>query len=194
MRRRTCLLPLILLLAIPALTVAQRAGGAPPAARQVYVDGGGVIRWRDTREEVTLFGANYAIASSSDYRAAGYLTQDRKRIIDEDMAHFARMGWDGMRLAFWGDWQNSDRAGNLIANDHLDLLDYAIAKARERGIYILFNPIHTYNAGWPDALQDTFPGFAAHTPKDRLGTDQGAIAAQVNYLKQILRHGNPYTG
>jgi hypothetical protein len=194
MPRLTRLLPLALLLAASAAARAQRADTSVAATRRAYVDGEGVIRWADTREEVRLFGANYAIASSSDYRAAGYLTSDRKRLIDEDVAHFARMGWNGMRLAFWGDWQASDRAGNLIANDHLDLLDYLVAKARERGIYILFNPIHTYHAGWPDAMGDTFPGFAAHTPKDRLGTDPAAIAAQVNYLGQILRHVNPYTG
>src|SRR5687768_12131766 len=153
--------------------------GRADAQRTVFVDPAGVIRWRDTREEVTLFGANYALPSSSDYRAAGYLTKDRKRLIDQDVAHFARMGWNGLRVAFWGDWQNADRAGNLIVNDHLDLADYLIARARERGIYILFNPIHTYNAGWPDAIRDTFPGFAAHVPKDRLGTDSAAIAAQV---------------
>jgi hypothetical protein len=193
MPRLLGLLSLVLLLSVPAVAHAQRADDAPQAFRQVYLDGEGVIRWTDTREEVVLFGANYALPSSSDYRAAGYLTQDRKRLIDQDVAHFARMGWDGLRVAFWGDWQNSDRAGNLITNDHLDLVDYLIAKARERGIYILFNPIHTYNAGWPDALRDTFPGFAAHIPKDRLGTDSAAIAAQVNYLKQILNHVNPYT-
>jgi hypothetical protein len=192
MLRLTRLLSVFLLLAVPLATNAQRAE-KPAPIRQVYIDHDGVIRWTDTREEVALFGANYAIASSGDYRAAGYLTHDRKRLIDEDMAQFARMGWTGVRVAFWGDWQNSDRAGNLIVNDHLDLVDYLISKARERGIYILFNPIHTYNAGWPDALQDTFPGFAAHIAKDKLGTDPAAIAAQVNYLKQILNHVNPYT-
>ncbi len=172
---------------------AQRADRAP-AARGVYLDGEGVIRWKDDRSEVTLFGANYAIASSSDFRAVGYLTQDRKRVVDDDLAHMARMGWDGMRLAFWGDWHNADRTGNLLVNEHLDLLDYVIAKCRERGIYVLFNPIHTYNAGWPDALSDTFPGFSAHIAKDKLGTDSAAIAAQVNYVRQILNHVNPYTG
>lgn len=176
---------LLLLLAAPA---------AAQANRRVFLDGEGVVRWTDTRAEVRLFGANYALPSSSDYRAAGYLTQDRKRLIDQDVAHFARMGWDGLRVAFWGDWQNSDLAGNLIENDHLDLVDYLIARARERGIYILFNPIHTYHAGWPDAMQDSFPGFAAHIRKDRLGTDSAAIAAQANYLRQILNHVNPYTG
>ena len=185
------LLCLLFLLSVPVAANAQRTQSS--FIRQVYLDKNGVIRWTDTHAEVTLFGANYAIASSGDYRAAGYITQDRKRLIDEDMAHFARMGWDGMRLAFWGDWQNSDLRGNLIVNDHLDLLDYVISKARERGIYILFNPIHTYHAGWPDALRDSFPGFAAHITKDKLGTDSAAIAAQVNYLRQILNHVNPYT-
>jgi len=194
MRRLLCLLFLLVLSLAPLFADAQRTTSPSPPVRRVFVDREGVIRWRDTREEVRLFGANYTIASSSDYRAAGYLTQDRKRLIDEDVAHFARMGWNGMRLAFWGDWQNSDLAGNLIQNDHLDLLDYLIAKARERGIYILFNPIHTYDAGWPDAQGDSFPGFAAHTAKDRLGTDPAAIRAQANYIRQILHHVNPYTG
>jgi hypothetical protein len=182
----------VLLLAAPAAARAQAAG--PAQLRTVFLDDEGVVRWTDARAEVVLFGANYALPSSSDYRAAGYLTADRKRLIDQDVAHMARMGWDGLRVAFWGDWQNADRDGNLIENDHLDLLDYLVFRARERGIYILFNPIHTYHAGWPDAMGDTFPGFAAHVQKERLGTDSAAIAAQVNYVGQILRHVNPYTG
>jgi hypothetical protein len=111
------------------------------------------------------------------------------------MAQFARMGWDGIRLTFWGDWEASDSAGNLIANDHLDLLDYLIARARERGIYMLFSPIQFYGSNWPDALDDTTaPGFGHYFGKARMGTEAAAIAAQVNYLRQILNHVNPYTG
>lgn len=99
-----------------------------------------------------------------------------------------------MRLTFWGDWEASDSAGNLIANDHLDLLDYLIARARERGIYMLFSPIQLYGSNWPDALGDTTePGFGRTFGKGRMGTDPRAIAAQVNYLHQILNHVNPYT-
>jgi hypothetical protein len=114
-------------------------------------------------------------------------------MIDEDMAHFARMGWDALRLTFWGDWESADSAGNLVANDHLDLLDYLIARARERGIYMLFSPIQLYGSNWPDALATSPPGFGRHFGKARMGTDPGAIAAQVNYLRQILTHVNPYT-
>ena len=189
--------PLLLLLAWATLTApaAGQQPAAPPAAtRAVFVDRDGVIRWRDDRQEVALYGANYTLPSASDYRAAGYLNADRKKMIEEDMAHFARMGWDGLRLSFWGDWENADKAGNLIENEHLDLQDYLIAQARARGIYILFSPITTYNANWPDALHDTTdPGFSKYYDRGKLGTDSAAWAAQTNYLKQILEHINPYT-
>jgi hypothetical protein len=111
------------------------------------------------------------------------------------MAHFARMGWDGMRLCLWGDWENSDKDGNLVVNDHLDVMDCAIAEAKKRGIYILFTPITTYSAWWPDAPADSpYAGFSKHFDKAKLGTDPAAIAAQQNYLRQILNHVNPYTG
>src|SRR6266852_8409116 len=183
-------------LALAILLPASLAAQAPaPASRAVYIDNQGVVRWRDNRQEVTLFGANYVLPTASDYRAAGYLRADRKHMIDEDMAQFARMGWDGLRLTFWGDWEASDSAGNLIANDHLDLLDYLIARARERGIYMLLSPIQLYGANWPAALQATSaPGFGRRFGKARMGTDPAAIAAQVNYLHQILNHVNPYTG
>src|SRR3989440_2461890 len=176
------------------LAVGGAAAHAQRASRAVYLDNQGVVRWKDDRQEVALFGANYVLPTASDYRAAGYLGADRKQMIDEDMAQFARMGWDGLRLTFWGDWEASDSDGNLIANDHLDLLDYLIARARERGISMLFSPIQLYGANWPDALGDTTdPGFGRHFGKARMGTDPAAIAAQVNYLRQILRHVNPYT-
>ncbi|MFN8571400.1 MAG: hypothetical protein U0132_05035 [Gemmatimonadaceae bacterium] len=187
-----------LLAAVGSDGMAQVAPASPSAAlatRQVYLDSAGVIRWSDDRKEVTLFGANYVLPTASDYRAAGYLGRNRKQMIDDDMAHFARMGWDGMRLTFWGDWEASDSAGNLITNDHLDLQDYLIARARERGIYLLFSPIQLYGSNWPDALGDTTaPGFGRHFGKGRMGTDPAAIRAQVNYLRQILNHVNPYTG
>ena len=188
--RRSLLLGLLL-----AASSLSAQPSSPPRPRSVYVDANGVIRWRDTKGEVALFGANYTLPSASDYRAPGYLGLDRHRLVDEDMAQFARMGWDALRISFWGDWENSDHAGNLIANDHLDLADYVIARARERGIYILLSPITTYQSTWPDALGDTTPpGFANFYRKSELGTNPAAIAAQTNYIRQILHHVNPYTG
>jgi hypothetical protein len=193
---RTGVILLMMLIVCGGAGSAQRTAGPAPASRAVFLDRDGVVRWLNDRSEVVLFGANYVVTSASDYRAAGYVGADRKRMIAEDMAHFARMGWDGIRLTFWGDWEAADSAGNLIPNDHLDLLDWLIARARERGIYMLFSPIQLYSANWPDRLERDreAPGFGRVFGRDRMGTDPAAIAAQANYLRRILEHVNPYTG
>ena len=161
----------------------------------VYLDPQGVIRWAADQGEVALFGANYCLPSACDYRAAGYVNADRKKLVEKDMAHFARMGWDGMRLCFWGDWENCDKQGNLIANDHLDVLDYAVSQAKRRGIYILFTPITTYSAWWPDGKAgDDYPGFSRFYERAELGVNPAAIEAQSNYVYQILQHIKPSLG
>src|SRR5262249_15818149 len=131
---------------------AQPPHDARPGPALVYLDAQGVIRWRANDAEVRLFGANYCAFSGSDYRVAGRVAPDaaRKGMIEEDMAQLGGMGWDGMRLCSWGDWEGADSEGNLVANEHLDLLDYLVSKAHERGVYMLLTPIHTYNPGWPD--------------------------------------------
>ncbi len=164
-------------------------------SKSVYVDKKGIIRWADGRE-LALFGANYSLPSACDYRAAGLVSTDKKKMVNEDITHFARMGWDGMRLCLWGDYENSDKDGNLIENDHLNIMDYAIYKAKERGIFILLTPITTYSSQWPDIMNDTISarGFSTFYKKSELGINTKAIKVQVNYLKQVMNHVNPYTG
>jgi hypothetical protein len=165
------------------------------AEEAAYVDAQGVIRWRKDDGEVRLFGANYCAFSGGDYRMAGLVGADRKAMIDEDMAHFARMGWTGLRLCSWGDWENADGEGNLVLDDHSDLMDYLIAKAKERGISILLTPIHTYDPRFADKMDGPKdPGFSGLYPRSKLGTDPKAIAAEQNYIRQLLQHVNPYTG
>jgi hypothetical protein len=183
---------------LAALATSAHAAAAPdePALRAAYVDKAGAIRWRDSRQEVALYGANYCIMSGSDFRMAGLVAGDRKRMIDEDMAQFARMGWTGLRLCSWGDWENADPAGNLIVNEHVDLLDYLVAKARERGIYILLTPIHTYDPRFADQVNKPSPanGFSKYFQRADMGVNPQSIAAQENYIGQLLNHVNPYTG
>lgn len=164
------------------------------AQELVYSDAAGTIRWKKTKQEVSLFGANYCLPSACDFRAAAYMGGERKQMIVEDMEHFKRMNWDGLRLCFWGDFQNTDSEGNLLENEHLDLLDCLIAEAAKRDIYMLLSPIVTYNSQWPEMTDTTNTGLAKYYPKNTLTHDEKAIRAQENYLKQILRHRNPYTG
>lgn len=166
------------------------------AQELVYQDREGVIRYTADDREVAVFGANYCLPSASDYRAAHKVaptTEEKKRMIDLDMAHFERMGFRALRLSFWGDWENSDKEGNLLDNDHLDLLDYLIWRASERGILMLFSPTVGHAAWWPDGDRN-LPGFAAHYPKHELTFDAAAIRAQQNYMTQFLNYRNRYTG
>jgi hypothetical protein len=192
---------LALNLLAPAEAQPAAAGTAAPAAagtasRAVYLDPAGVIRWGDSKEEVRLYGANYCIMSGSDYRMAGLVSNDRKAMIDEDLAQFARMGWTALRLCSWGDWENADKAGNLIVNEHVELLDYVIARARARGIYILLTPIHTYDPAFADQINkpSANDGFSKYFPREEMGTNAVSIAAQANYIGQLLNHVNHYTG
>ena len=155
-------------------------------AEKVYMDKQGVIRWTENKKEVALFGANYCLPSACDFRAAGYVGGERKQMIVEDLEHFKRMNWDGLRLCFWGDYQNTDRQGNLQENEHLHLLDYLIAEASKRDIYMLLSPIVTYDSQWPEMSDTTNTGLAKYYPKSALIHDEQAIRAQENYIKQLL--------
>lgn len=184
------------LLMASAIVGAAYAGGQTPGTGSkelIFVDPSGVMRWRTSNVEVAMLGANYCLPSASDYRAAGAVNADRRKLIDQDMTHFARMGWDALRLSFWGDWECCDKDGNLTANDHLDLLDYLIYRAKERDLHMLLSPIVTYDSTWPGADDRAAVGFSRYYRKDELGTNPRAIAAQANYLRQILNHVNPYT-
>ncbi|NIS63879.1 MAG: hypothetical protein GTO05_01785, partial [Gemmatimonadales bacterium] len=91
----------------------------------VTVGDDGVMRWTATGAEVAQFGVNYSAPFAHAYRAFGQLGMDRKQAIDADVLHFARLGLDAYRIHVW-DREVSDNEGNLVANDHLDLLDYLL--------------------------------------------------------------------
>ena len=93
----------------------------------IYVDAGGVMRWSDTKKEASFFGVNYTLPFAHAYRAMGYLGVDRKTAIDRDVYHMARLGLNAYRIHIW-DVEISDAEGNLLENEHLELLDYLIHK------------------------------------------------------------------
>jgi hypothetical protein len=194
MSRREYTLPIWLWLAAVSGFAADGAG-LPAARRGLYPDAQGVLRWQGTQQEAALFGVNYCLPSGYSFRAVGYVGADPKKTVEADLAHLARLGLDGLRLSFWGDWENSDRQGNLIDNEHLDLLDYVIAQAEKRGLSILLTPITLYSPVWPEPEEtNTCQGFPRFFPKRQLGINPEAIAAQQRYLSQIVRHVNRYTG
>ncbi len=186
---RKRLLPALAGLGLAATASAQEATDPPiPAA----VDHEGVLRWTSSGEEVALFGVNYSVPFAHGYRALGYVGADRRRAIDTDVAHFTRLGLDAWRIHVW-DRQVSDRAGNLVENEHLELLDYLLARLAENGIRAILTPIAWWPAGYPEPDPGT-DGLSDGWDKGGMTTDPEARAAQENYLAQFVAHRNPYTG
>ena len=99
----------------------------------VYVDGNGVMRWAKSKKEVQGFGVNYTAPFAHAYRSAKKLNVSLKQAIDDDVYHFARLGFDAYRVHVW-DTEISDTVGNLLTNDHLELFDYMLKKMKDRGM------------------------------------------------------------
>jgi hypothetical protein len=173
------------------------AGRVPLLAQDsvpVTVDTSGVLRWTATGREVALFGVNYSTPFAHAWRAHGYLGVDRKQAIDADVLHFHRLGLDAYRIHVW-DREVSDRAGNLVANDHLDLLDYLLSRLAGHGVKVILTPIAWWPPGYPEPDPPTSGlsdgGFAN---KGEMTARRDAWPAQANYLRQFVAHRNPYTG
>src|SRR6187455_785012 len=124
----------------------------------VYVDKNGVMRWGNTKEEVHGFGVNYTAPFAHGYRSAKALNVDLEKAIDDDVYHFARLGFDAFRVHVW-DTEISDSVGKLLNNEQLRLFDFKLMKMKSRGIKILLTPIAFWGNGYPDKDDDK-PGFS----------------------------------
>ncbi|MDR1500978.1 MAG: glycoside hydrolase family 5 protein, partial [Prevotella sp.] len=157
----------------------------------IYIDKSGVMRWSDTRQEASFYGVNYTMPFAHAYRVVNYIGKNHKEAIDRDVYHFARLGFNAYRIHVW-DAEISDAKGNLIENDHLDLLDYLIAELRERNIRVLITTMTNFGNGYPERNQNT-GAFSYLYDKCKIHSIEEAIVAQENYINSFVKHVNPYT-
>ncbi|MGC8784939.1 MAG: hypothetical protein ACP5RN_11225 [Armatimonadota bacterium] len=143
-----------------------------------YADGG----------EVALWGVNYYPQSWHQFANMKRLGVDMKTTIRQDLDHLQLMGVQIIRIHVF-DREISDGQGNLIDNEHLDLLDYLVAECSRRGIYLMFTPIAWW--GGPNERPDS---FSANTSKPGMMFVPEAKRAAANYLRQFLSRVNRYTG
>jgi len=148
----------------------------------------GILRYEDGRE-VALWGVNYYPEPANRPGILQKLgVKDAKGSVDDDFEDFARMGIDILRIHVF-DSQFTDSQGNVIHNEHLDILDYLVAQCDKRGINLMLTPI----AWW--RFRDSTPdSFSANTPKNAMSMWPAMWPIQANYLRQFLTHKNPYTG
>jgi hypothetical protein len=161
-----------------------------PIKSEIYVDSSGIMRWQDSKSEVSLFGVNYTVPFAYSYRAHKKLNLDLKKAIDIDVSQMVRLGLSAFRVHVW-DREISDRDGNLLENEHLDLFDYLLNKLAENGIKSIITPIAWWGTGWPEPDYDT-PGFSTFYSKVEMIIYPKAREAQRNYLKQFINHINAY--
>ena len=159
---------------------------------QIEVGDDGIMRWHADGKEVTGFGFNYTVPFAHAYRMGKKMGIDLKKAIDQDVYQFARLGFDLYRVHVW-DCEISDSLGNLIDNEHLELLDYLLKSLKDHHINAILAPIAYWGNGWPDPDEPT-PGFSTKYGKDNCLVNPAAIKAQQNYLAQFVKHVNRYTG
>lgn len=164
----------------------------PRDSYSIYVDNLGVMRRSDTKAEVSYYGANYTTPFAHAYRALGYLSVDHKEAIDRDVYHLARLGFNAYRIHIW-DVEISDAEGNVINNEHLDLLDYLISRLEARGIDVVITAQTNFGNGYPEKNIDT-GAYSYDFAKCDVHDNLSAQKIQTNYLSQLVKHINPYTG
>ncbi len=179
-----------LMLLFILVTVMQIFAQEKSNKQEVFFDSSGVMRWKGNNEEVVLFGVNYTVPFAYSYRAHKKLNLSLKQAIDLDVTHMARLGLNAFRVHVW-DREISDRVGNLLENEHLELLDYLLSKLSESGIKIILTPIAWWGTGWPEPDPET-PGFSQKFSKIELVTNAEARKVERNYLKQFLNHRNKF--
>ncbi len=167
-------------------SMAQKSGAL------VYVDKDGVMRYTKGKQEASFFGVNYTTPFAHAYRAQKELGIDLEQAIRNDVYHFARLGLQAFRVHVW-DTEISDTAGNLLENEHLRLFDFLLAELKKRNIRSIITPIAFWGNGYPERDEAT-PGFSRYFGRGKLTTNDTAIRAQENYLRQFFQHVNPYTG
>lgn len=165
--------------------------GAERQKYSVYVDREGVMRRSDNNREVSYYGTNYTLPFAHAYRAATALGADRKSEISKDVTHFGRLGFNGFRLHLW-DVELTDSAGNLLENDHLDLLDYLISELEDAGIDIILTAQTNFGNGYPERDINT-GAYSYLYDKCHVHENPEAQKAQENYLRKLAEHVNPYT-
>ena len=97
----------------------------------VYIDRQGVLRYTAGNKEAAFYGVNYTTPFAYAYRAHKALGADIEKAIQQDVYHFARLGFDAFRVHVW-DTEISDTAGNLLDNDHLRLFDFLLAELKKK--------------------------------------------------------------
>lgn len=148
---------------------------------------GGRLSFEDG-QQVALFGVNYYPMSWWEYTYMKALGADFKKEIRTDVSEMKKCGIDVVRVHFF-ESEICDLSGNIHDNKHLELFDYLVNELDRQGIYLYLTLLTWWDT--PHAREDA---YTRHMTKMGMIYREDAIVASENYIKQFLKHINPYTG
>ena len=159
--------------------------GSPLPLRRFWVENG-VLRYPDGLE-VALWGVNYYPQSWYQFENMTKLKVDMKATIRADLDDLQKMSVEIIRIHCF-DREISDGDGNIVDNEHLNMLDYLVSECSRRGIYMYFTPIAWW--GGPNERKGAFSG---ETSKPGMTFVPHSREASANYLRHFLTRENRYT-
>jgi hypothetical protein len=145
-------------------------------------------------KELSLWGVNFQPCLSWEYNerlkpvGVQLTSSDLKSITDNSLDEIQRMGTNVIRCHLTpADF--TDANGNLVQTVYLDILDYMIAEASKRNIYIYITLINHMGSSY---VTGSFMSKIDPKKRQRLIFDKRVVEQSKNYIKQLLNRTNPY--
>lgn len=166
------------------------AGTSSAQKKFIYVDKGKL--YFPDGKEVSLWGVNFQPNLSWEYNSrlkpAGLplIADSLKKNADEGFDEIKKMNCDLIRCHLTPS-DFTDDSGNLVETIYLDVLDYMVAEASKRGIYVYLAFLNHMGNGF-------VPGsFMNKVKREDWIADPNTVKCTENYIKQLLNRINPYT-
>ena len=154
--------------------------------------GGGKL-YDQSGRELCLWGVNFQPCLSWEYhsrlaaRGIPETAEALEKVVDSNLPDLLRLGANAIRCHLTpADF--TDAEGNLVETPYLQVLDYMVAQASARGIYMIFAFInHMGFACVPESV------FNNVTREDWI-QDPATVEKSKRYIRALLGRTNPYTG
>jgi len=145
-------------------------------------------------KELSLWGVNFQPCLSWEYngrlRPAGVQlnSADLKKVTDTSLDELQRMGVNMIRCHLTpADF--TDANGNLVQTVYLDILDYMVAEAAKRNIYVYLTFINHMGNYF---ISTSFLNNNAAEYRQKWIFDKSVVAKSKTYVTQLLNRTNPY--
>ncbi|MDP3444726.1 MAG: cellulase family glycosylhydrolase, partial [Ignavibacteria bacterium] len=156
----------------------------------IYTDNGRL--YFPNGEEVSLWGVNFQPNLSWEYNSrfkpigVPLEAEVMKKNTDAGFDEIQKMNCKLIRCHLTpADF--TDDNGNLVETIYLDLLDYMVAEASKRGIYVYIAFLNHMNSGYSQN------SFMNKVKREEWIYNSNTVKCAENYIKQLLNRKNSYT-